>query len=232
MISIPTVWDPVKRLPWEKLADKLATSPLTAVRFWFGLVFFWVPRKHYHFWTHLCNFCFSFFSQMLSIFVISRGLIGMTSKSYTPLGEDVPKTQDCQTRLKEEVTLSTYRAHRVFSWCPGTNNLAEHEMHTQSDLLNSNPATMKEEGACDQNALAQRGAEALTWVRKLSCTALLLSSHRHHWGRWLRWTYWGEFLLNAPVKVYLSLTSRAKRSHRKQDLLTTMPCFSSADVLW
>lgn len=35
-------------------------------------------------------------------------------------------------------------------------------MHTQSDLLNSNPATMKEEGACDQNALAQRGAEALT----------------------------------------------------------------------
>lgn len=45
---------------------------------------------------------FFFFLPRCYLPVITRGLIGMTSKVRTLVGEDVPKTQDCLTCLKEE----------------------------------------------------------------------------------------------------------------------------------
>lgn len=52
--SIPTVWDPVRRLPRETLADKLPRSLLTTLRVFFVSLFLCMcaPRKHYHFLTH------------------------------------------------------------------------------------------------------------------------------------------------------------------------------------
>lgn len=38
MKSIPTVWDPVKWLPWEILGNKLPRSPLTTLRFCFDFL--------------------------------------------------------------------------------------------------------------------------------------------------------------------------------------------------
>lgn len=99
--SIPTVRDPVKRLPWETLADKLPTSLLTTLRVFLFVCFARVCTKETL--SLLNTFGVFFFCSFptLPIFAISRGPTGIAVKDLTPLGEDVPKSQDCQTCLKE-----------------------------------------------------------------------------------------------------------------------------------
>lgn len=103
--SIPTVWDPVRRLPRETLADKLPTSLLTTLRVFLLVCFVHVCTKETL--SLLNTFFFLVFSQMLPIFAISGGPTGITMKDHTPLREDVAKSRIVRLAYRKETTLST-----------------------------------------------------------------------------------------------------------------------------
>lgn len=107
--SIPTVRDPVKRLPWETLADKLPTSLLTTLRVFLFVCFARVCTKET---LSLLNtfgvFFFLFFSHVTYLCYFQRSYWNSCEGSHTSRGRcsKVPGLSDLPQGKRQHQALT------------------------------------------------------------------------------------------------------------------------------
>lgn len=142
MKSIPTVWDPVKWLPWEILADKLPTSPLTTLRFCFD---FLCAKETLSLLNTFVQCFFFFFAKCYLSLLFPEGLLSNYAGSYISRERrpKVPGLLDLPDGKRQCWAL--IKLHVFLTNVPGplcTANLAQYGMQTDPTYTLGAPLQM------------------------------------------------------------------------------------------